>query len=432
MKRSGRKCSNAIHRGLRLEHLESRQLMTATADIVVPVESPPTEASTWIHRPSRVGICLTGVPSPCNSPHRTHEIHLAGTDGDDEIVIQAADESILHIYVNYEPVHVVRVPDRLTIDAGSGDDEIVVLGNVVRQDDSIGRSQPRIEIHGGDGHDRIRYTGLSSIDVTGGQGNDLIEGGSGSDHLDGGSGDDLIVGGAGHDLLFSDLGNDTLNGGGGDDFLDGGLGDDLLVGGSGADILLGRGGNDRLQAYHDKSCGYAKHVSQQSTAIWPLPTQIVCQTVRDGSRDQLIGGRGFDRGSFFAFEGDTAFSVESRLNRVRFFPRAPLPIFPDTMLREKTPEELPRSTARQSLSNERTDETSEFVLPVPTHDVRPSAWKRRMAECGRRWPSRAEPEHGKELASPQTVIQNELVFADDSTVTETWTWRLSPPAVDQP
>ena len=66
-----------------------------------------------------------------------------------------------------------------------------------------------------------------------------------------------------NDLLLGRGGNDTLYGRNGNDVLRGGTGNDRLFGGLGRDTLLGEAGNDRLYA-------------------------------RDGMRDVVNGGRGFD------------------------------------------------------------------------------------------------------------------------------------------
>ncbi|HEY7560680.1 MAG TPA: hypothetical protein VH650_00755 [Gaiellaceae bacterium] len=73
-----------------------------------------------------------------------------------------------------------------------------------------------------------------------------------------------IGGGPGRDVIVGTNGNDVLCGRGGNDVLRGRGGDDRLVGGPGRDRLVGGGGNDTLLA-------------------------------RDGFRDVLKGGGGFDR-----------------------------------------------------------------------------------------------------------------------------------------
>ncbi len=63
-------------------------------------------------------------------------------------------------------------------------------------------------------------------------------------NLSGGNGDDLLNGTAGNDSLSGGNGQDILNGGAGNDILDGGNGTDDLTGGTGNDILTGGNASD--------------------------------------------------------------------------------------------------------------------------------------------------------------------------------------------
>lgn len=75
---------------------------------------------------------------------------------------------------------------------------------------------------------------------------------------------DALRGTNGNDVLIGLAGGDQLDGRGGNDVLRGGDGDDRLTGGLGRDILFGGRGNDRFYT-------------------------------RDGERDVIDGGPGFDR-----------------------------------------------------------------------------------------------------------------------------------------
>ena len=88
-------------------------------------------------------------------------------------------------------------------------------------------------------------TGNSAANVLdGGIGNDTLTGGAGNDTLVGGAGNDTLAGGTGADILTGDAGDDTLMGDAGDDNLNGGAGNDLLDGGAGTDTMTGGAGND--------------------------------------------------------------------------------------------------------------------------------------------------------------------------------------------
>jgi hypothetical protein len=82
--------------------------------------------------------------------------------------------------------------------------------------------------------------------------------------IKGTSGDDLLGGTSGPDVICGYGGKDTIGGNGGNDIIRGGPGADRIQGDSGRDSLLGGGGNDWIWA-------------------------------RDGVRDKLYGGRGYDR-----------------------------------------------------------------------------------------------------------------------------------------
>jgi Ca2+-binding RTX toxin-like protein len=88
--------------------------------------------------------------------------------------------------------------------------------------------------------------GGMSYEITGTNGNNVIEGGNGSDVIYGLDGDDVLSGGRGADFLYGGAGNDTLYGGTGNDWLQGDAGDDILYGGEGDDILVGGAGADTL------------------------------------------------------------------------------------------------------------------------------------------------------------------------------------------
>jgi hemolysin type calcium-binding protein len=74
---------------------------------------------------------------------------------------------------------------------------------------------------------------------------------------------ETLTGTNGNDVLLGRGGNDTLRGRGGNDVIRGGIGNDRLYGGPGRDQFFGEPGNDRLYS-------------------------------RDGRRDTLNGGPGFD------------------------------------------------------------------------------------------------------------------------------------------
>ena len=111
----------------------------------------------------------------------------------------------------------------------------------------------------GGGNDTITVTalagtGVKNVVLDGGDGNDTLNGSAANTtlQLSGGLGDDVLTGGSRNDVLSGGAGNDTLTGGKGMDVLDGGAGDDtlddgvkdkqpdVLIGGTGADTFVRR------------------------------------------------------------------------------------------------------------------------------------------------------------------------------------------------
>lgn len=91
---------------------------------------------------------------------------------------------------------------------------------------------------------------VSSLNISGADGNDYIENNSNLDAvIDGGAGNDTLQGGTGNDVLTGGMGNDVITDiGGMQNSLDGGDGDDNLwaLSGNGTDALQGGAGNDTL------------------------------------------------------------------------------------------------------------------------------------------------------------------------------------------
>ena len=114
------------------------------------------------------------------------------------------------------------------------------------------------------GNDTITALGGPDV-VYAGKGNDTVDGGEGDDLLRGGFGDDTVNGGGGNDRVFAMRGVDTVNGGDGNDKLwamakrdVNGRGDQT------GDTVNGGNGDDKIR-------------------------------VRDGERDTVDCGDGFDR-----------------------------------------------------------------------------------------------------------------------------------------
>jgi cyclophilin family peptidyl-prolyl cis-trans isomerase len=157
-----------------------------------------------------------------------HVLTVNGSSGPDTIVVDvAANTFMTDLNGNIQSLSATGVTS-VIINGGDGNDAITLGPGMV-----AGAS-----VQGGPGDDSI----------TGGPGNDTLGGGQGNDSIQGGPGDDSAKGGAGDDTLLGGKGNDTLFGGPGNDLMHGGLGDDYLNGGAGTDYMSGGAGNNTFYA----------------------------------------------------------------------------------------------------------------------------------------------------------------------------------------
>jgi Ca2+-binding RTX toxin-like protein len=200
--------------------------------------------------------------------------------------------SVGAVYVgtsNGEEIRIYRANDNNV-------DSIIIQNMTYPEQCSQARSGVNsVVVHGGDGNDTIKasnstesFDGPNSFDkptsLTGDNGQDIIHGSDQTDTIDGGDGndknvfgdglvgeggndlmyggygDDIMDGGSGNDTMYGDLdatsaygGNDTMMGGSGADVMYGGYGDDDLTGGADIDYMYGGDGNDYFRAKNDGS-----------------------------------------------------------------------------------------------------------------------------------------------------------------------------------
>ena len=182
------------------------------------------------------------------------ELVVAGTQGDDAIVIEAGETpGSVTLYGVYD------VPDGTTFEGVDslrvallrGDDRVDLQGQIR---DTEGNPMVT-RMFGGIGDDKLNGADTTDIlvggpgsDVLRGYaGNDILAGGSGGDWMFGGDGDDFMMGNAGFDHLWGDAGNDLIYAGKGHDFAYGGDGNDLVVGQLGFDYVSGDAGDDVIR-----------------------------------------------------------------------------------------------------------------------------------------------------------------------------------------
>lgn len=159
---------------------------------------------------------------------------------------------------------------------------------------------PSVTIPGTKGPDTL--TGTEQRDVIAGfAGNDAVSALGGPDTVFAGRGDDTVDGGEGNDLLRGGFGNDSINAAGGND---------RVFAMRGTDTVNGGDGNDRLWAMARRD---VKGRGDQTGDILNGGNGNDKIRVRDGERDTVDCGEGFDRVIADRYD-DTASNCE----RVRF------------------------------------------------------------------------------------------------------------------
>jgi Ca2+-binding RTX toxin-like protein len=200
---------------------------------------------------------------------------------------------------------------RLTVDAGDGDDSVVVYDTVVHPvficggagNDALIGGPGGDRIGGGQGSDYILGDGGASpgtggADIIGGNAvgelhvcaGDGVDSSTG-DRIDGGVGTDWLIGSSGPDTIDGGPGDDTLYGHPGNDSLDGGTENDNLVAGDGDDSLHGREGTDELTGGRGSDSEFGGDGNDQLGTTWTLTPGNV---ERDDGDDSMDGGSGDD------------------------------------------------------------------------------------------------------------------------------------------
>ncbi len=147
----------------------------------------------------------------------------------------------------------------------------------------------RITVSGGNGNDTITGSPDLPNSLLGNDGLDMITGGTRNDTLVGGDGNDSVIGGTGDDSVSGGNGNDRLDGGVGNDSLDGGDGPDVLLGNIGNDTMLGAAGNDSLLG------GTGNDILNGGSGLDTLLGEDGNDAMLGGiDNDSLLGGLGLD------------------------------------------------------------------------------------------------------------------------------------------
>ncbi|HXG09269.1 MAG TPA: beta-propeller domain-containing protein [Gemmataceae bacterium] len=241
-------------------------------------------------------------------------LRVIGTPQADQITIRfdAGIDPLLRLQVNDDATQYFRIPPKIVIAAGAGDDSVLV--DAPSQTAISDWYIREVVIRGGAGRDSLEYRGNARARIFGGTGDDLIHGGQGDDWLRGGDGRDVIFGaglvdepgfdpdaggdddlggGAGRDWLYGVAGDDLLRGGRGNDYLAGGLGQDTLWGGPGRDTEVADPSSPpRLDAGHGALSRFASAAE--------LEEYLLDQAVR---RWQSLFGTRFSLGDIHILTG---------------------------------------------------------------------------------------------------------------------------------
>ncbi|MHC4876750.1 MAG: leishmanolysin-related zinc metalloendopeptidase [Planctomycetota bacterium] len=169
---------------------------------------------------------------------------------------------------------------------GTADRDDIILGGDGNDNITTGVGQNLID--GGDGNDTIT-SGDGADTVDAGDGHDLVMLGDGDDTARGGDGNDTLSGGDGNDTIEGSNGEDVLNGNAGDDDLDGGMGNDSAMGDAGFDTIIGGVGRDMLGGGDDDDSIVG------NAGIDTITGDDGADTIFGGSsRDSITGGAGDD------------------------------------------------------------------------------------------------------------------------------------------
>ena len=217
------------------------------------------------------------------------ELQVCGTAADDTIIIAELPDNfwVSAPFLQSPQLFAKSGVSSIKVTGGDGNDTIVATsmqttatfeGNA--GDDRIFGSFVADEIFGGPGIDLILANGGDDMIFAGG-GNDRVFAGGGNDTICGGDGDDLIQGNDGDDEVRGEGGIDQLFGSGGNDTVYGGDDNDTLLGGAGEDTLFGGDGDDTVvgEGDNDELLGEAGNDT----------------LLGGGGADQLSGGLGDDR-----------------------------------------------------------------------------------------------------------------------------------------
>ncbi|MEM8676375.1 MAG: hypothetical protein AAGF83_21295 [Cyanobacteria bacterium P01_G01_bin.67] len=200
-------------------------------------------------------MIIDGTPENDNLIGTAENDSITGAGGDDTLNGGLGDDTLLGGSGN----------DLISFDAGekivdgeAGDDVVVLDFSDESEDFSLIYNGGNVGITNQGPLDGTRISGIESLNITSGAGDDdiniagatlasRVSTGEGRDMVIGGRGDDEIIAGAGDDMISAGLGDDSIFGGLGNDILNGQTGDDYFNFGAGSKTVNGGGGSDRIE-----------------------------------------------------------------------------------------------------------------------------------------------------------------------------------------
>ncbi|KLJ02502.1 M91 family zinc metallopeptidase [Luteimonas sp. FCS-9] len=289
--------------------------------------------------------------------------------GNDDVGVSQRDDGTLDVTVNGESYEVrLGEGQELTLRTGEGNDTIKVAPNVdvnIVVDAGQGDNDVLVEGNGdnrissGDGDDQIRVTGGGRNDIHTTGGTNEIHGGSGVNVIYGGDGSDTIHAGTGTNYIEGGRGDDVIHGGGEFDILSAGRGDDVVHVGEGRSTVYAGDGQDTIEGANAQTTVYSEVSDLVNAATGAKPTVVNVEI------DNSVGDRGI------AVKGSEAFvqRMQSELDFLRSSPNG------QQMLAEfdKAAEAKGNTVTIQELSNEDNGYAQTFSNDADIVNGRPGA-----------------------------------------------------------
>jgi len=202
---------------------------------------------------------------------------MEGGEGDDTVQVNGSNTGgdVILVTPNGSRVRVERTNlDVFTLDIGTTETiDINTLGGNDRVTGSTG------------------LAALTTLDIDGGIGNDVLTGGDGNDRIMGGEGTDLLLGRDGNDVLIGNQGNDFVFGEGGNDLIvvNEGDGSDLIEGGLGRDTVQVSTGDldDEIEVTADGRVARITRVNHDTFTQSVGGTEVV-DIRTDGGNDSVV------------------------------------------------------------------------------------------------------------------------------------------------